>query len=310
LARLTSAYDAFDTSRNRLRNVPEGAASGSSSICSACLAIDIEALTLGIITDIAFAISLKRHVEWLDRMADPNGQYSIPSLITKTLNAEQKIVEETKKSAERDDDVPSQIALALYQSPTAQICIRHTMRLQFFTGSSPTQMGSLFQEVNGSMTYVFSYSRVEVENPGATFLAQVKLAPRIGSALHMTAPDAGYSYDLPEKLDLATCRIFDNGTYLMDLQESNRAGFFKKVIQHQDLVPHVSGHLIHDSLRYHQLADEIHWKPAAKAQLIFDKINLERLKRAFASECLKLVVAHRDQATRLISSFPDVGDLK
>ena len=44
------------------------------------------------------------------------------------------------------------------------------------------------------------------------------------------------------------------------------------------------------------------------AQLIFDKVNLARLKQSYATACLKQVSEHRKLALGLKSQFPDVGD--
>jgi hypothetical protein len=158
------------------------------------------------------------------------------------------------------------------------------------------------------MTYVLTFTRTEEDIRGAKLLHIVQKRPAVSSTLKLW--DTKYKYSDPKSanIDQKLCKYFQMDTLQISMQQAVQSGLYNSTFdrEYQLVGGLISGAFISSSPYFRRLIDEQKFGALKAAQLIFDNINIERLKQQYARECTALVVEHRAVATNMTSFFPKV----
>lgn len=304
-ARLLSAYENFDLARRKLWAYPQGVSTLCSTTCSTMAAIDSIAFAYGIVSDARMAINLRRHLTWLDRMADSSQPYSVAAKLQEALANEASIVDRTKKDAQKLD-AASMIADKLYTASPGELCVLSHMDVLYFN-----ELGYKSWDRAGDTTSVLvaTFTRDETDRAGAKFLTNLRVTEY--SVAHYK-PDGSLfgmgSEPRAQQIDRAQCIRRDLPEYSIDpvMTRKLKTDTFTPTGAWKTISP-----IVFDKVRTNPLWRSWTNPPSWQAaQLILDGINLERLKQEHAKSCLLLVTEHREFVRQLQKQFPDADDSK
>ncbi|VIO71302.1 hypothetical protein [Bradyrhizobium ivorense] len=305
-ARLLAAYEIFDLARRKLWAYPQGVSTLCSTTCSSMAAIDSIAFAYGIASDARMAINLRRHLSWLDRMADPDTPYSVATALVEAHANEASIVERTKKDAQKLD-APSMIADKLYTASPAELCVVSHMDVQYF---NEIHYKSWDRAGQTTSVLVATFLRDVTDRAGAKFLTNSRVQEY--SVAHYK-PD-GSLFDMKSKpraqqIDRAQCVVRDLPEYAIDPVHTkrNNTDTTNPATAWKTISPLVFDKARNSNPLWRSWTDPPNWKAA---QLILDGINLERLKQEHAKTCLLHVTEHREFVRKISKQFPEVDDLK
>lgn len=304
-ARLLTAYESFDNARRKLWAYPQGLSTLPSTTCSAMTATDSVAFACGIASDVRIAINLRRHLEWLDRMADPSQPYSVATTLQDARAKEAQIVDETKKNAQKLD-APSMIVDKLYATSPNELCMLSHMDALYF---AEQQYKSWDHAGVSTSVLVATFLRDEVDKAGAKFLVNVRVKDY--SVAHYK-PD-GSLFDMKsnpraQQVDRSQCIVRDLPDYAIDPATTRRlkTETSNPAYAWRTISPAVFDHVRTNEL-WRSWTEPKNWQ---SAQLILDKINVQRLRQQHATTCLSHVVEHRQFVRQLIKQFPPADDVK
>lgn len=299
-------YVSFDEARRDLRKWPQGCGPISSSICTACLAVDCAAFAYGVITDTALTITLQRHILWLDNMLNPDQQYSIAAALNSDATKEAEIVELASKGSQTPSDYVSDLVYNLYKASPIELCVVYRMDAFFISDITRDWVSA---GVTRSVL-VATFTREEIDFYGAKFLKNI--VDRDHSVAHFK-PDGVLWRPWPAmpkaenprsdcfSVDLPTWSIpYDLLAQLGALNHHDDSTIWK------DIAAAVFDHVRNTGPQWVGWTSSATWKAA---QLVFDKINLCRIRQVYEKNCIDLVTQHRKDAIALLKEFPDIGHM-
>ncbi len=300
--RLKARYENFDIARDKLVNLPEGRSTLPSSVCSICFAIDCAAFGWGIITDVQLSIEANHHVNWLNRMSDPAQQHSVAEAIRIAGVNEAKIISDAKERFEKEGDAASYIAYKVYSGSPADVCVIYNMDAESYA-----QDGRGWMRTGVTKSILAArFTRDVVDKSGAAFLENIKDVDHI---YHHLNPDGTTWLAHPKigEIDQSKCVRQDLPLYGIDYNHLVRVA---RSTNPSDLRSwKVLAPVVFQNVRtgsgtlWKEVTSIKAWKDA---QLILDQVNLQRLKRAYATACLSHVVEHLSQVRRMKQTLPAV----
>lgn len=127
-----NAYQEFDQCRRRLMEYPQGNGVISAALLDPCVLADASAFAAGFIDEALFSIRLEHHLAWIERIVNPEIEFSAASVRRKAAQKEEDL-RKAIAAAAKGGDPASEVANRMLGVRSASICVIHRMDVEYWT---------------------------------------------------------------------------------------------------------------------------------------------------------------------------------